>query len=108
MRRPDPDRTGQRPLEYDRPELMALGDSLYNGVQSLRVNWFLSEWSAPTTVAIALGTVDPEFLLGGRRAGAGDPDRPDYGYALANSRGANLFQDENGIRRVTDRMLAKL
>ncbi len=37
---------------------MALGDSLYNGVQSLRINWFLSEWSAPTLVAIRLGLID--------------------------------------------------
>ena len=43
---------------YGHPELMDLGDSLYNGVQSLRINWWLSEWSAPTLVAIRLGLVD--------------------------------------------------
>jgi lysophospholipase L1-like esterase len=42
---------------YGHPELMDLGDSLYNGVQSLRINWWLSEWSAPTLVAIRMGLV---------------------------------------------------
>lgn len=39
------------------PEMMALGDSLYNGVSSLRINWWLSEWSAPAQVAIPLGLI---------------------------------------------------
>ena len=43
---------------YAGPELMAIGDSLFNGVQSLRINWWLSEWSAPTLVAIRMGLVD--------------------------------------------------
>ena len=43
--------------EFYRPELMAIGDSLFNGVQSLRINWFLSEWSAPALVAIRLGLI---------------------------------------------------
>ena len=43
--------------EFYRPELMAIGDSLFNGVQSLRINWFLSQWSAPSLVAIRLGLV---------------------------------------------------
>ncbi len=43
--------------EYDRPELMAIGDSLYNGVQSMRINWWLSEWSPPALVAIRLGLI---------------------------------------------------
>lgn len=60
--------------------------------------------TASPAVAIAVGTIDPQFLLGGRRAGAGDPGGPDYGYALANSRGGNLFRDENAICRVTDGM----
>lgn len=42
---------------YMRPEMMALGDSLYNGVSSLRVNWWLSEWAAPSQVAIPLGLI---------------------------------------------------
>ncbi|PYG54293.1 hypothetical protein [Rhizobium sp. UGM030330-04] len=46
------------PQEYMNPELMALGDSLYNGVQSLRINWWLSEWSVPSYVAIAMGLID--------------------------------------------------
>ena len=44
--------------EYYRPELMAIGDSLFNGVQSLRINWFLSEWSPPALVAIRLGLIE--------------------------------------------------
>ena len=43
--------------EFYHPELMAIGDSLYNGMQSLRINWFLSEWSAPNLVAIRLGLI---------------------------------------------------
>lgn len=46
------------PQNYMNPELMALGDSLYNGVQSLRINWWLSEWSVPSYVAIAMGLID--------------------------------------------------
>lgn len=43
--------------QYGHPPLIAIGDSLYNGVQSLRINWWLSEWSAPVTVAIRLGLI---------------------------------------------------
>ena len=42
---------------YLNPPLMALGDSLYNGVSSLRINWWLSEWSVPSQVAIGLGLI---------------------------------------------------
>lgn len=43
---------------YKHPDdMMALGDSLYNGVSSLRLNWWLAEWSAPTQVAIPLGLI---------------------------------------------------
>src|SRR5580765_2413643 len=55
---------------YMRPEMMALGDSLYNGVSSLRVNWWLSEWAAPSQVAIPLGLIkhnDMNRLADGRR-----------------------------------------
>jgi hypothetical protein len=55
---------------YLRPEMMALGDSLYNGVSSLRVNWWLSEWSAPSQIAIPLGLIrqnDMNRLAEGRR-----------------------------------------
>lgn len=58
LRRSGPTPAGEEPWEYRQPELMALGDSLYNGVQSMRINWFLSEWSAPTSVAIGLGLVE--------------------------------------------------
>ncbi len=42
---------------YMRPEMMAIGDSLYNGVSSFRINWWLSEWSVPAQVAIPLGLI---------------------------------------------------
>jgi hypothetical protein len=85
LRRRTPDRRGERPLEYERPELMALGDSLYNGVQSMRVNWFLSEWSVPTSVAIALGLVE-EFRADrtGQRRFHG-PQYPSHGAVPART-----------------------
>lgn len=43
--------------EYMHPEMMAIGDSLFNGVQSLRINWWLSEWSPPVYVAIRMGLI---------------------------------------------------
>ena len=46
--------------EFFRPEMMAIGDSLFNGVQSLRINWFLAEWSAPALVAIRLGLIQEQ------------------------------------------------
>ena len=52
-----PDQRHPSVREYERPELMALGDSLYNGVQSMRINWWLAEWSAPALVAIRLGLI---------------------------------------------------
>jgi len=44
--------------EYERPTLMALGDSIYNGVQSGRINWRLAEWSPPVYVAARLDTIE--------------------------------------------------
>ncbi len=37
------------------PAMMAIGDSLYNGVRSLTINQPLAQWSAPAQVARALG-----------------------------------------------------
>ena len=37
------------------PAMMAIGDSLFNGVRSLTINQTLAEWSAPAQVARALG-----------------------------------------------------
>jgi hypothetical protein len=37
------------------PEMMAIGDSLFNGVRSLTINGQLAEWSVPAQVARALG-----------------------------------------------------
>jgi lysophospholipase L1-like esterase len=36
------------------PEMMAIGDSLYNGVRSLTINASLAQWSVPAQVARAL------------------------------------------------------
>lgn len=81
---------------YMRPDLMAIGDSLYNGVQSLRINWWLSEWSAPTLVAVRLGLVD-EFrsdrtgtrrFYGPQYPGQGDApkDTKSFGFNLEGVR----------------------
>ena len=37
------------------PGMMAIGDSLFNGVRSLTINQQLAQWSAPAQVARALG-----------------------------------------------------
>ena len=37
------------------PELMAIGDSLFNGVRSLTINATLAQWSAPAQLAKAVG-----------------------------------------------------
>lgn len=64
---------------YARPEMMAVGDSLYNGVQSLKIDWWLSEWSAPTFVAIRLGLVQEKNAdRTGRRTFFG-PQYPEHG-----------------------------
>jgi len=39
----------------EQPEMMAIGDSLFNGVRSLTINEPLAQWSAPAQVANALG-----------------------------------------------------
>lgn len=46
------------PSEYDRPELMAIGDSLYNGVRSLTINRQLARLSPPARVAEGFGFAD--------------------------------------------------
>jgi hypothetical protein len=56
--KPTPEQFAQDNPDYASPPLMALGDSLYNGVQSLHINWFLSEWSPPALVAIRLGLIE--------------------------------------------------
>ncbi len=38
-----------------KPAMMAIGDSLFNGVRSLTINQQLAQWSAPAQVARALG-----------------------------------------------------
>jgi hypothetical protein len=45
---------------YMRPEMMAIGDSIYNGVRALRVNWWLAEWSAPAMAAMALELIETD------------------------------------------------
>jgi lysophospholipase L1-like esterase len=45
------------------PAMMAIGDSLFNGVRSLTINQHLAQWSAPAQVARALGIsfVTPDY-----------------------------------------------
>lgn len=76
----------------NRPEMMAFGDSLYNGVQSLRINWWLAEWSAPSLIAIRLGLIEERYGdRNGRRrfyapqypsSGANPAETIDYGFNL--------------------------
>ncbi|MBM3648331.1 MAG: hypothetical protein FJX11_11115 [Alphaproteobacteria bacterium] len=82
---------------YMNPPLMAIGDSLYNGVSSLRINWWLSEWSVPSQVAIGLGLIPqdeqwqrvvddrkPRLFWGPQYPGVDksdyDGDAPNYGF----------------------------
>ena len=37
-----------------KPEMMAIGGSVFNGVSSMQINWWLSEWSPPAQVWRAL------------------------------------------------------
>ena len=46
------------PANFNRPQMMAIGDSLYQGVRSLTVTKDLCRSSAPAQVARALGTTD--------------------------------------------------
>jgi hypothetical protein len=39
---------------YRRPEMMALGGSVFNGISSMQINWWLADWSPPAQVARAL------------------------------------------------------
>lgn len=39
---------------YNSPEMMALGGSIFNGVSSMQINWWLADWSPPAQVARAL------------------------------------------------------
>ena len=69
----------------NRPDLMAIGDSLYNGVQSLRINWYLSEWSAPSLVALRLGLIKEKVAArtGGRSFYG--PQYPSYGQDVSKT-----------------------
>ena len=46
---------GLIPDAYMRPEMMAIGDSLYQGVRSLTMKSSMMQFSAPALVAEALG-----------------------------------------------------
>lgn len=70
------------PSEYEHPPLMVIGDSLSNGVQSLYLDRFLSEWSFPNLIAIRAGLIEERDgdRTGERRFYSpdypGDPRRP--------------------------------
>ena len=50
-----------------RPEMMALGGSVFNGVSSMHINWWLADWSPPAQVARALHGVAAEGPVPGLR-----------------------------------------
>jgi hypothetical protein len=50
---------------YRTPEMMALGGSVFNGVSSMHVNWWLAEWSPPAQVARALYQTPPDAFVDG-------------------------------------------
>lgn len=93
--------------DYMNPPLMALGDSLYNGVSSLRINWWLSEWSVPAMVGIGLGLVpqdaDWQRVVDGERPRTfwgpqyPDVDKDDY-HQEARSFGFDL--ERTGLREI--------
>ena len=56
------------PDEYMRPDMMAIGDSLYQGVRSLTIKRGMTQLSAPAQIAEALG-IRHKFTCP-------DPDRP--------------------------------
>ena len=55
------------------PEMMALGGSVFNGVSSMQINWWLSDWSPPAQVARAL-----HQKMDGPVPGLRVPPYPDY------------------------------
>jgi hypothetical protein len=98
--------------DYMNPPLMAIGDSLYNGVSSLRVNWWLSEWSVPSQVAIGLGlipqdddwqrTIDdqkPRRFWGPQYPGVDESDyerkSPNYGFNIERIGIASILFDDS-------------
>jgi len=69
------------------PELMAIGDSIYNGVRSLSINNELSQLSAPSLVAEGLG-IRPRFAC------------PDYGRPMLIDfeKYVHMLPDVGGIK----------
>lgn len=39
---------------YKSPKMMAIGGSIFNGVSSMQINWWLADWSPPAQIARAL------------------------------------------------------
>lgn len=82
---------------------MAIGDSLYNGVQSLRINWWLSEWSAPSLVAIRLGLIEESAA---DRTGAREfygPQYPGQGGSPGEVKNYGFNLEKPGISGLRDR-----
>lgn len=92
-----------------RPEMMAIGGSIFNGVSSMQINWWLADWSPPAQVARALYDEKPD----GSVPVLNVPAYPDYGRdPYGNSRGTvptfrlgldletvNVARIETGVRR---------
>lgn len=62
---------------YRHPEMMALGGSVYNGISSFQINWWLADWSPPAQIARALHGVAQQERVPGLRV----PSYPHYGEA---------------------------
>lgn len=60
---------------YPRPDMMALGGSVFNGVSSMHINWWLADWSPPAQLARALSGGATEGPVPGLRVAP----YPDYG-----------------------------
>lgn len=46
--------------KYMAPEMMAIGGSVFNGISSMQINWWLADWSPPAQVQRALHGVATE------------------------------------------------
>ena len=91
---------------YRAPEMMAMGGSVFNGVSSMHINWWLADWSAPAQVARALHGGDlvqpghsqstPHFGRRSLQAASRPRQRPSGSVSI--SRPANLFSLDAAVR----------
>ena len=70
-----PDDVHKTVAPFRRPAMMALGGSVFNGVSSMQINWWLADWSPPAQVARALHGIAKQEPVPGFAV----PSYPDYG-----------------------------